>query len=487
MTNGLSSPSESSGSHLPAQGAVAAADEPELRMANIQGNVVAGFKKGLQTLLYFHIDNAELFKGAVSELGTLVATADKVLAFNKDFTSARKENREPPTSIWINVAFTCAGLAKLTSQAALFVDAAFRDGLVKRSAELGDPQASPDGPSNWRVADGDRSNAADVLIIVAADTADDLHNTVDAVTQLVRRNGGATALQADEGRALRGAEAEREHFGFRDGISQPGIRGRVSSKENDLLTPRPRPESKYGERGEALVWPGEFVFGYPDEDGRRAARGPGDWMLDGAGFSIAPEWATDGSYLVFRRLRQNVHLFHQFLNANKGSGTAVALGARVVGRWPSGAPLKRAPTQDIPSLANGNDFVFAPVPGEGTCPDDAHIRKVNPRDDLPDDGSLRHRLVRRGISFGTELISTPDEPGDDDESERGLLFLAYMTSIVDQFEFVMKSWVNRDDFRKPRVGTDALVGRPDRRWIVPTGGGYYFAPSVSALKEVLST
>jgi len=95
--------------------------------------------------------------------------------------------------------------------------------------------------------------------------------------------------------------------------------------------------------------------------------------------------------------------------------------------------------------------------------------------------------LRRGITFGTELTSTPDEPGDDDGTERGLLFLAYMTSIVDQFEFVMRRWVNRDDFRKPGVGTDALLGQPNRQWTVPTGGGYYFAPSVSALKRELST
>jgi deferrochelatase/peroxidase EfeB len=58
-----------------------------------------------------------------------------------------------------------------------------------------------------------------------------------------------------------------------------------------------------------------------------------------------------------------------------------------------------------------------------------------------------------------------------------------MTSVVDQFEFVMRSWANNEDFRKGGVGADALL---DRRWIVPTGGGYYFAPSVSALMHELS-
>ena len=40
--------------------------EPVLAMANIQGNVVAGFNKDFQTLLYFHIDDALPFKKAVA-------------------------------------------------------------------------------------------------------------------------------------------------------------------------------------------------------------------------------------------------------------------------------------------------------------------------------------------------------------------------------------------------------------------------------------
>ena len=47
----------------------------------------------------------------------------------------------------------------------------------------------------------------------------------------------------------------------------------------------------------------------------------------------------------------------------------------------------------------------------------------------------------------------------------------------------MRSWAKNEDFRDGGVGADALL---DRRWIVPTGGGYYFAPSVSALKHELS-
>ena len=95
---------------------------------------------------------------------------------------------------------------------------------------------------------------------------------------------------------------------------------------------------------------------------------------------------------------------------------------------------------------------------------------------------LRHRLLRRGITFGPRSVSTPEAPVDDGV-ERGLLFLAYMTSIKYQFEFVMKSWANHQDFRAAGVGADALLSGD---WIEPTGGGYFFAPSKSALTDVLS-
>src|SRR5947207_2039539 len=50
-------------------------------------------------------------------------------------------------------------------------------------------------------------------------------------------------------------------------------------------------------------------------------------------------------------------------------------------------------------------------------------------------GTQTHRLLRRGIPFGSSSRSTPAVPVND-QVDRGLLFMAYMTSIADQFEFV---------------------------------------------------
>jgi deferrochelatase/peroxidase EfeB len=95
---------------------------------------------------------------------------------------------------------------------------------------------------------------------------------------------------------------------------------------------------------------------------------------------------------------------------------------------------------------------------------------------------------------------------DDDGVERGLHFLCYQTSIEEQFEKIQLDWANNS--LAPLVGGhDLIIGQdrdrrrtfdlltPDgssqqtltapRQWVVPTGGGYFFTPSISAIRDVL--
>jgi Dyp-type peroxidase family len=486
--------------------------EPVLAMANIQGNVVAGFNKSFQTLVYCHIDDSRAFKPAVAELGRWVATADEVLAFNRLLKRIRDRRGHPGTvkATWINVAFSFAGLSKLRRDAEHFTDRWFRSGLVGQPAAPGDSRG-PGVPDDWKVMDGG-ARAADVLIIVAADDEHDVDCEVRRVRNLVEAHG-ATVVGQDEGRVRRDGLAGHEHFGFLDGISQPGLRGRASEDPTDVLTPRQNGgDPAEGKPGQELIWPGEFVFGYPAQVGSRDGIEPGgDASFDGAGTPQVPAWARDGSYLVFRRLRQDVFRFHRFLH-DEGMRlrmSAEEVGARLVGRWPSGAPIMRARAGDELELG-GNDcannhfwfrqdarpvlrgredqcppdrFRLAEADPQGlVCPLNAHIRKAHPRDDVGVADRRIRRMLRRGIPFGDPSSSTPNAPRDDGE-ERGLLFLAYMTSIVRQFAFVTDQWIENADFPARDVGTDALLGRQD--WIVSTGGGNYFTPSVSALRETL--
>ena len=60
-------------------------EEPLLRLKNIQGNVVAGFNKDFQTLLFLRIEDVPSFKAWLADFTPRVATAVEVLAFNRLF------------------------------------------------------------------------------------------------------------------------------------------------------------------------------------------------------------------------------------------------------------------------------------------------------------------------------------------------------------------------------------------------------------------
>src|SRR3954453_10661476 len=210
-------------------------DYYELELDNTQGNVIAGFKQDFQTLVYIHIDDPRQFKQAVDVLRRQVTTARTVRCFRHpdlEICSSETMLVSPP---WMNIAFSFFGLNKLLKSprdAAYFADKAFRDGAVGRVG--GDAK-------EWVVRDGDDEESADVLIIVAGRTESEVGAAVGTLKRQIREIGGATVLEPDDaGASLGGAE----HFGYRDGISQPGIRG-------------------YGPGlpGQDLIWPGEFVFG----------------------------------------------------------------------------------------------------------------------------------------------------------------------------------------------------------------------------------
>ena len=545
-------------------------NEPVLAVKNIQGNIIGGFNKDFQTLLFLKIVNVSNFKSWLSSLVPFIATAEEVLAFNRLFKEIRKRRGESRAvqATWINVAFSFNALKRLKDDADDFNDEAFKQGLAARSHELGDPvEANAEGNKhNWVV--GGPNNEADVVLIIASDDRNDLFAEVARIEQSIYAartaeglptHSGVQIIYKQHGAVLPPPLKGHEHFGFLDGISQPGLRGRISNAPNDVLTARQNPENpNQGKPGQNLLWPGEFVFGYQGQDPEADTI-----TTPGAVSDAGPEWAKDGAFLVFRRLRQDVPGFHAFLDhtAEHFGIDSSLFGAKCVGRWPSGAPIMRAPKADNKELADNdcanNKFEFRgdegdakkPEPhkhsenehGEGLCKKDnfpeakpdlkglvcpfaGHIRKAYPRDDefdsapegespLNNVSTQTHRLLRRGIPFG-EPYRPSDDPEFADSGDRGLLFLAYQTSIVDQFEFVTKFWVNNPDFKESGSGFDPILGQNNQNenrerifkftvekdgkpethevtlrqdWVIPTGGGYFFSPSISALKLLSTT
>ncbi|WP_202459921.1 hypothetical protein [Streptomyces sp. SID1328] len=78
--------------------------------------------------------------------------------------------------------------------------------------------------------------------------------------------------------------------------------------------------------------------------------------------------------------------WRRYLRANSSSAEEEGLlAAKMVGRWPSGAPLEPAPEHDDPELAADphrvNDFLYREHDDRGfRCPAGAHIRRTNSRD-----------------------------------------------------------------------------------------------------------
>jgi deferrochelatase/peroxidase EfeB len=263
----------------------------------------------------------------------------------------------------------------------------------------------------------------------------------------------------------------------------------------------------------------------------------------------------NGSFLVFRRLRQDVAAFGSFLAAEVerirdvpgfAGMTTDRFAALIVGRWPKGTALMRSATGDEPEPMGDrfavNHFGFgdparpikvssdpfaqieeafaatselrtvagAPAdPSGAICPRLAHIRKVNPRDLPTDQGgadrTLTFQMLRRGITWGRQFPTERAEQEADD-GQRGLLFLSYQTSITEQFETLNSAWMNRAAGPEGAAGHDLLLGqgtlatrertgelradegrhtiRTTARWVIPTGGGYFFAPSLSLLRRL---
>lgn len=343
--------------------------------------------------------------------------------------------------------------------------------MAARAETLGDVGES--APVNWEPPFG----TADVHVAVAlaAPDAATLESAV-AVARGAHANlpGVALAYRIDIARLPSG----RTHFGYRDGINQPWIEG----------SPIP------GSPGEARpIKVGEFVFGYPDETGQPPPM-PQPEVL-----------GRNGTFVALRKLHERVAAFRQFVRANAASpAEEELLAAKLVGRWPSGAPLMLAPERDDPALAadprRNDDFRYGDDPLGLTCPIGAHIRRANPRDAL--DGQPVavgiHRILRRGGSYGPAL---PPGVLDDDGADRGIVFIAIGTSLTRQFEFVVSRWLNDGNFVGLASEKDAIAGandgtgtftiprRPIRRrldglprFVITRGGEYCFVPGLSALR-----
>lgn len=430
---------------------------------DIQGNILAPFNKPHQVFLFlsFRNDQASARKWLEALVNERRIAANNAVADHNDQHRAAKEEGgpTPPPRHWLNVGLTCSGLLTLHLElvANLAVYEAFWQGplgerrddrghVTTTAALLGDEGRGD--PAQW-VIGGPGQRPVDAIMTIAADASDEDELIEKAVAKERERAADLGLRVLDEQRGDR-LDGGRDHFGFKDNISQPGIRGFTEEAPNDPNTDRVHP-------GSLIIAAGEFLLGQPKEQRR-------DWRSRPP---TTPDWMRDGSFQVFRRLIQDVDAWDQSMQreSRKVGITKEELAAKAIGRWPSGTPLELASERHT-IVHRPNEFDFKGDPeGLGT-PRFAHIRKMNPRNDEVF-RDRAHRILRRGITFGRV------EPEHGASEPRGLLFNAYMASIEDQFEFLQRHWANDPEvpskyFQKApeKDGSDPVIGKSTASYLL---------------------
>jgi Dyp-type peroxidase family len=344
----------------------------------------------------------------------------------------------------------------------------FRQGMAARAAELGD--VGENAPEHWEKPLGSQDSHL-VVVGLAPDTArlevafryarDAAHDLLGVVPIWQQHVHAATDL--------------RNMFGFADGIAHPAVEGTGIPGTNPYEVP---------------LKAGEFVLGYEDET-----------------YNLPPipqpeVLGRNGTYAVFRKLQTRVAAFRKYLRQRaKDPAEEEWLAAKIVGRWPSGAPLALTPDKDDPELGadpkRNNAFMFGDDPSGLKSPFSSHVRRMNPRDSLIVGAARLHRMIRRGTNYGPPL---PPGVLEDDGADRGLIFAFVGAHLDRQFEFVQREWVNDGRFIGAPAEKDPLVNNNDGReftiprqpihrrlkglpaFVVNRGGEYCFMPGLRALR-----
>lgn len=430
-----------------------------------------------------------------------------------------QDGRTAPGESCINIAFTYRGLEKLglKQQWLTQFSREFQEGIITAHRQRILADTGDSDPAHWEW--GGPNNAPIDLLLMFYGKDDDELNTLYQKHSSQFDAHGLIAFDNSKLETTQLRADGKEHFGFRDGISQPRFAGYKGNQ----------PEWN-------SIAAGEFLLGYPNEYELYTERPLIEPSEDSDAIlandledSGKRDLGRNGSYLVFRQIAQHVQKFWQFMDDNTNPDGQTSdphsrqkLAAKMIGRWPDGSPLILAPENPDESLKMANDFKYHKEDPDGLiCPLGSHVRRTNPRDMLdPRPGTKdsieinkRHRILRRGRPYGTPMTATldPDEilKSIDNSENRGLHFICLNANISRQFEFIQHTWSNNQKFSglyddaDPIVGYHGLDAGQHGTFTVPAdpvrdrytnlpnfvtlrGGGYFFLPGIRAIKFIAS-
>ncbi|KAG8929337.1 hypothetical protein FRC02_005725 [Tulasnella sp. 418] len=478
-------------------------------LKNVQGDVYPTFPKKAEHFLFFTIKDDARFKIDLGRFIPFITTAAKVvehLGALKAFKAANANSSERKLMPieQVQISFSLAGFPHIGINGGVGDPTFDNFSQFEDATSLGDPPAPgtdvedkiPDWEEFWK------SNRVHGAFTIATESPERCRSVADDKIKSIFCDS-IDIVHVVEGKVR--PEEGHEHFGFLDGISEPAIRGIANPHKGQLQC----------DAGVVLM-------------GREK-----DNVMPGCS---RPEWALEGSIMVFRKLHQRVPEFNDFLDKNPlilpgledDHEKAVALrGARMVGRWKSGAPLDLAPIEDnldlISDIDKINNFKFksgggGQVSGQDRCPFAAHIRKTAPREGatLPPAAAERSLIVRAGIPYGDEVTDEEkDNKHTSPDQDRGLLFVCYNSALDRGFRFMQRTWCNNARFparfdietRSPQVGQDPIIGNATgftrtrevrgtnignleealtlpEDFVVARGGEYFFVPSINTLERL---
>jgi deferrochelatase/peroxidase EfeB len=467
----------------------------------IQGNILQGHGRPESRLIFFRfnasrpaVSNRELIRAAVRD--------NKVTSAWTQYRQARNKVAEPCT-VFRSLALTIEGMRKLGFTqspgpgGSVVVTGHFAQEYPSMFAE-GAPRTLFDKNGEQWTQPYDQG--FDGMWIVACRGKSELDRAVvELVSWATNACAGLTfAAELEEGTSWRHQGRQREPFGFVDGISVPNF---FASRKGN---PRPIPIDR--------------VFISPSDSAEHAG----------------------GSFLVLYKLEQNVRAFRTFETKIWGELRKAAPGgpdhqyrsvapALTVGRFRNGRPLVDAMGQcgGASKLTRGtfNSFDFSHDPVATGCPFHAHIRRMNPRANAGQNETLvtelRRQIVRRSALYDprgllaaaekqttalrkaqTKPLTPEKQLGVWPEKEVGLLFMAYMRGIENQFNTLITSWAQDGNFPQPDSGApDPLLfaGTPESgswnwrglelppapRFVIAKGGAFFYVPSMVWLRSVI--
>jgi Dyp-type peroxidase family len=451
----------------------------KLETSDIQGIIVRGYSElSAAVFLLIGIKECEAAKRWLKKIAPEITTG-----------------AQKPTNDSLNIALTFEGLKVLgLNETALeSFPMELQDGMITKHKQqfLGDYGTSD--PANWEWG-SKNTEAVHLLLMLYAMNDQELNKQYAKYKGQLESNGLKEIRKLD----TTTLSERKEHFGFHDGIAQPIIRG--LSKEEVA--------------GNTLN-AGEFILGYKNEY---------DQYPESPVDNAKRDLGKNGSYLVFRQLKQDVGLFWKYMHTATcfpdgkcNAPEMIKLASKMTGRWPSGAPLVVCPDKDDPEFKEEDNFAYRHSDSSALkCPVSSHIRRTNPRDSLEGTSKKsievanKHRILRRGRSYGEPVVPSmnPEEiiQAKSVNGERGLHFICFNADISRQFEFIQNNWVNNPKFeelydeRDPitgnhshpentkRTGTFTIKEEPVRKrltdvpeFINVKGGAYFFMPGIKAL------